>query len=241
MAMRELVTGGAECAVADSSSSSNPLGALANVLIVSSSQKGNAHINEDIIELKSMLQKEISLQKRAEEQIHNLRNSQFCPSEADANADVIKLQNLLDDETRQKQQLEEEVMLLQSRLSELSFGSGQKFANEESSGTSVEVEVVNGGSNGPSITEEEEPRGQRPLIFDQGNRISQGIRCADVADICVKALHDSTASNKSFDVGMRKEKKKEKNQQGIVGNRCIWVDSTLHMQLYGEDNEIPEF
>ncbi|KAI3518245.1 hypothetical protein L1887_06763 [Cichorium endivia] len=73
---------------------------------------------------------------------------------ADANADVIKLQNLLDDETHQKQQLEEEVMLLQSRLSELSFGSGQKFANEESSGTSVEVEVVNGGSNGPSITEE---------------------------------------------------------------------------------------
>jgi len=28
----------------------------------------------------------------------------------------------------------------------------------------------------------------------------QGISCADVADICVKALHDSTARNKSFDV-----------------------------------------
>ncbi|CAN6573716.1 unnamed protein product [Malus baccata var. baccata] len=60
----------------------------------------------------------------------------------------------------------------------------------------------------------EEPGGQRALIFDQGNRISQvrmidvlkvllhlGISCADVADICVKALHDSTARNKSFDVG----------------------------------------
>lgn len=47
---------------------------------------------------------------------------------------------------------------------------------------------------------EEEPGGQRALIFDQGNRISQGISCADVADICVKALHDSTARNKSFDV-----------------------------------------
>ncbi|XP_011087899.1 uncharacterized protein LOC105169238 [Sesamum indicum] len=46
----------------------------------------------------------------------------------------------------------------------------------------------------------EEPGGQRALIFDQGNRISQGISCADVADICVKALHDSTARNKSFDV-----------------------------------------
>ncbi|KAF7135695.1 hypothetical protein RHSIM_Rhsim08G0252300 [Rhododendron simsii] len=28
----------------------------------------------------------------------------------------------------------------------------------------------------------------------------QGISCADVADICVKALHDSTARNRSFDV-----------------------------------------
>ncbi|KAI8544869.1 hypothetical protein RHMOL_Rhmol08G0328300 [Rhododendron molle] len=47
---------------------------------------------------------------------------------------------------------------------------------------------------------QEEPGGQRALIFDQGNRISQGISCADVADICVKALHDSTARNRSFDV-----------------------------------------
>ncbi|KAG6409143.1 hypothetical protein SASPL_132177 [Salvia splendens] len=46
----------------------------------------------------------------------------------------------------------------------------------------------------------EEPGSQRALIFDQGNRISQGISCADVADICVKSLHDATARNKSFDV-----------------------------------------
>ncbi|CAH1422410.1 unnamed protein product [Lactuca virosa] len=47
---------------------------------------------------------------------------------------------------------------------------------------------------------DEEPGGQRALIFDQGNRISQGISCADVADVCEKALHDSTARNKSFDI-----------------------------------------
>ncbi|KAK9269668.1 hypothetical protein L1049_001446 [Liquidambar formosana] len=39
MAMRELVTGGAACAVPGSSSSSNPLSALANVLVGSSSEK----------------------------------------------------------------------------------------------------------------------------------------------------------------------------------------------------------
>jgi len=38
MAMRELVTGGAACAVPGSSSSSNPFGALANALIGSSSK-----------------------------------------------------------------------------------------------------------------------------------------------------------------------------------------------------------
>ncbi|KAG0576513.1 hypothetical protein KC19_5G085600 [Ceratodon purpureus] len=47
---------------------------------------------------------------------------------------------------------------------------------------------------------QEEPGGQRALVFDQGDRISQSISCADVADVCVKSLHNPTARNKSFDV-----------------------------------------
>ncbi|XWS20575.1 hypothetical protein CRYUN_Cryun31cG0114000 [Craigia yunnanensis] len=43
----------------------------------------------------------------------------------------------------------------------------------------------------------EEPGGQRALIFDQGNRISL-VRMELV--VLMKALHDSTARNKSFDV-----------------------------------------
>jgi hypothetical protein len=35
---------------------------------------------------------------------------------------------------------------------------------------------------------------------DQGNRISQGISCADVADVCLKALHNPEARNKTFEV-----------------------------------------
>ena len=41
------------------------------------------------------------------------------------------------------------------------------------------------------------------MIFElvmQGSRIRQGISCADVADVCVKALHDPAARNKTFDV-----------------------------------------
>ena len=45
-----------------------------------------------------------------------------------------------------------------------------------------------------------EPGGNKALVFDQGNRITMPISCADVADVCVKALHDEEARNKSFDV-----------------------------------------
>lgn len=92
---------------------------------------------------------------------------------------------------------------------------------------------------------QEEPGGQRALIFDQGNRISQvsfshntshyalsrwthstpkwrnlsiilqGISCADVADICVKSLHDSTARNKSFDVSCSLHKSSWKYDSAI--------------------------
>ena len=34
----------------------------------------------------------------------------------------------------------------------------------------------------------------------QGERITQGISCADVADVCLKALHDPAARNKTFEV-----------------------------------------
>eukprot|EP00887_Chlorella_sp_A99_P005130 scaffold25.g5130.t1 len=38
------------------------------------------------------------------------------------------------------------------------------------------------------------------MIFDQGSRITESIACADVADVCLKALHDRAARNISFDV-----------------------------------------
>lgn len=35
----------------------------------------------------------------------------------------------------------------------------------------------------------EEPGGYKALVFDQGNRISSAISCADLADVAVKATH----------------------------------------------------
>ena len=46
----------------------------------------------------------------------------------------------------------------------------------------------------------QEPGGYRALVFDQGNRITQSVSAADVADICLRALHEPEARNKTFDV-----------------------------------------
>ena len=46
----------------------------------------------------------------------------------------------------------------------------------------------------------DEPGNVRALLFDQGNRITEGISCADVADVLLRSLHDPAACNKSFDV-----------------------------------------
>ncbi|XP_024995748.1 kinesin-like protein KIN-UB [Cynara cardunculus var. scolymus] len=106
--------------------------------------EGNNQVNEDATELKKMLQKEITLRKRAEEEIHNLRNSQLLPIEAGVNADIIKLQNLLDDETRQKHKLEEEVLLLQSRLSQLTFSSSQpRYSQLDDQGNGERTSITN--------------------------------------------------------------------------------------------------
>ena len=50
----------------------------------------------------------------------------------------------------------------------------------------------------------EEPSGGKALVFDQGERLTQTISCADVADVCVKSLHDSEARNRTFDVAYDK-------------------------------------
>jgi len=46
----------------------------------------------------------------------------------------------------------------------------------------------------------DEPGGYRALVFDQGDRVSQPVSAADVADICLRALHEPAAVNKTFDV-----------------------------------------
>lgn len=46
----------------------------------------------------------------------------------------------------------------------------------------------------------DEPGGYKALVFDQGDRVGQSVSAADVADICLRALHEPEARNKTFDV-----------------------------------------
>jgi uncharacterized protein YbjT (DUF2867 family) len=36
----------------------------------------------------------------------------------------------------------------------------------------------------------DEPGGYKALVFDQGDRVTQSVSFADVADICLRALHE---------------------------------------------------
>jgi hypothetical protein len=38
---------------------------------------------------------------------------------------------------------------------------------------------------------QDEPGGYKALVFDQGDRVGQSVSAADVADICLRALHES--------------------------------------------------
>ncbi|XP_071709610.1 kinesin-like protein KIN-UA [Rutidosis leptorrhynchoides] len=105
--------------------------------------KVDGDVYQDVTELQKILQKEISLRKEAEEEIYNLRNSQPLSTEVGGNADVVKLKKLLVDETSLRKKLEQEVQLLQSKLSQLTFETGQSrysqyenHGNED--GTSIE-------------------------------------------------------------------------------------------------------
>ena len=46
----------------------------------------------------------------------------------------------------------------------------------------------------------DEPGGAKALLFDQGGRITEGIAIADVADVCLRAMHEAEARNTTFEV-----------------------------------------
>ncbi|CAA0842655.1 Armadillo repeat-containing kinesin-like protein 2 [Striga hermonthica] len=83
--------------------------------------------NEEVAELKTLLQNEVCLRKAAEEEIQNLKNQlQFSKMElAGGNSNDFGLHEVLEEESRQKKKLEEEVRILQSQVAQLSMEANQ--------------------------------------------------------------------------------------------------------------------
>ncbi|KAL2460777.1 Armadillo repeat-containing kinesin-like protein 2 [Abeliophyllum distichum] len=84
--------------------------------------------NDEVTELKALLQNEIRLRKAAEEENNNLKLQLLKFSKAalsGGNTDVMNLQEILEEESVQKNKLEEEVRALRSQLSQLSTEANQ--------------------------------------------------------------------------------------------------------------------
>jgi len=65
----------------------------------------------------------------------------------------------------------------------------------------------------------DEPGGERALVFDQGKRITSEIGCVDVADVCLRSLHDVAGVNKSFEVCAEQQVSQEYELVGHVASQ----------------------
>ncbi|KAG2500720.1 hypothetical protein HYH03_001485 [Edaphochlamys debaryana] len=64
----------------------------------------------------------------------------------------------------------------------------------------------------------DEPGGYRALVFDQGDRITESISAADVADICLRALHEPEGRNKTFDVCYEYQRDEDNTMYELVAH-----------------------
>ncbi|KAL6495432.1 hypothetical protein OROGR_029995 [Orobanche gracilis] len=87
---------------------------------------GEDAVNEEVTELKTLLQNEVRLRKAAEEEIHDLKCQLLKYSKlAGGGANGFGLEEVLEEENRQKKKLEEEVRVLRSQLAQLSMEANQ--------------------------------------------------------------------------------------------------------------------
>ncbi|XP_042065960.1 kinesin-like protein KIN-UB [Salvia splendens] len=82
--------------------------------------------NEEVVELKRLLQDEVCLRKAAEDETHNLKSQLFRFSKMElAGGSSDGLQQVLEEESYQKKKLEEEVRVLRSQLAQISIEANQ--------------------------------------------------------------------------------------------------------------------
>ncbi|KAI4356818.1 hypothetical protein L6164_000806 [Bauhinia variegata] len=116
----------------------------------------------ELVEVKRLLENEISWRKKAEEEVEYLRSQvgKRVQAEAGGDVEIVKLREVLEDEAKQKQKLEEEIVILRSQLLQLNFeadqmrrrlehgGSGNVFPSQDSSMSHVRHSQLRDTANG---------------------------------------------------------------------------------------------
>ncbi|XVE73995.1 hypothetical protein DITRI_Ditri11bG0163500 [Diplodiscus trichospermus] len=87
-------------------------------------------VAEDIAQVKNMLEKEIQIRKKAEEEVNKLRIQLGLSRDSEVylaggHVEILKLQKALEDEVHQKKKLEEEIIILRSQMLQLTFEADQ--------------------------------------------------------------------------------------------------------------------
>ncbi|XP_076951931.1 kinesin-like protein KIN-UB [Bidens hawaiensis] len=130
--------------------------------------------NEELNEVKKLLQNEIRLRKTAEEEVKNLQNQavQWKRSEVAGNAEIVKLRKMLEDEIHQREKLEEEISVLQNQLLQLSFDADETRKQLESGDRSVDMTADMGSIISPVRQPQmrysgEQEKGSVATLFEQ--------------------------------------------------------------------------
>ncbi|KAB2634438.1 armadillo repeat-containing kinesin-like protein 2 [Pyrus ussuriensis x Pyrus communis] len=82
--------------------------------------------SNEVAELQELLQNEIDLREKVEEDLKNLKSlGLYSQSEADGDTEFLKLHKLLEEEAQHKKKLEEELVILRSQLLQSDFEAEQ--------------------------------------------------------------------------------------------------------------------
>ncbi|XP_021754009.1 kinesin-like protein KIN-UA [Chenopodium quinoa] len=120
------------------------------------------HADEEVAEVRRLLQSEKLLRKSAEDEASNLKTqlAQSKKQETAANSEMLKLHQMLKDEANQREKLEREIAMLQGQLLQLSFEADETRRRLDNGTSKVHVEVD---------TQVTKVQGVQPQTDDAGN------------------------------------------------------------------------
>ncbi|XP_027162952.1 kinesin-like protein KIN-UB isoform X1 [Coffea eugenioides] len=130
--------------------------------------------NDEVSELKKLLQNEVQQRKAAELEIKNLKDcllKSMKPELAGGNADIFNLQKMLEEESQQRKKLEEEVIVLRHQLSQLTLEASQTTSCPDRSRTGNGFVGLDSVSSLRHLQFKDASDGERPSISNLHEKV----------------------------------------------------------------------